>query len=169
MSTFHYFALRLATIGMIIITSISVCGQAPSTASAPSITVSITVDKNTVPTDQSPWTILNVKNLADHEVAIHDYAVRLHVEGKHGEPPTTLIQRMSTGKLQPGDRPLRTDEYVVWTIPPGELSSHKYKLSYFYDLSASGKYTVYLEVMDPVSQKWLRTNTAKFEMQAPAP
>jgi hypothetical protein len=167
MKIFEAFTLRLAAIGIIVLVSISACGQA-ATAGTVSIAASITVDKNQVPVGQSPWAILTVKNLSDHEVAIHDYAVRLHVEGEKGEPPTTLVQRMTTGKLQPGERPLRADEYVVWTIPAGESSSHKYKLSYFYDLSASGNYTAYLEVMDPNSQKWLRTNTAKFEVQTQA-
>lgn len=157
--------LRLAAIGSIVVISISVFGQASSAASPPSIAASITVDKYQVPIGQSPWAILTVKNLTDHEVALHGWMYRAHVDGENGEPPTTLVQRMMTGKLLPGDRPLREDESVVPVISPGKSYTLKFELAYLYDLRAPGKYAVYLEVMDPVSQKWLRTDTASFEMQ----
>ena len=145
----------------------AVHGQTASKVNPPpSIAVSISIDRDSVTQGQTPWAILTVKNLTERELPIHDWAVRVHIEGQNGEPPATLIQRLMTGKLQPGDQAIRADEQWLWEIPPGESSSHKYKLSYFYDLNAPGKYVVYLEVLDPVSQKSLRTNTAKFEIQA---
>ena len=44
----------------------------------------------------------------------------------------------------------------------------KFELGYLYDLSAAGKYTVYAEVMDPSSHRWLRTQTVNFEMTTAA-
>jgi hypothetical protein len=58
------------------------------------------------------------------------------------------------------------------SIAPGSVDSQKYDLSYFYDLSKPGDYSVYLEIYDPAGPKdgsghWLRTNTAKLEIHAP--
>jgi hypothetical protein len=95
---------------------------------------------------------------------------RAHVEGEKGEAPTTYVQRAITHRLRPGEAELRADEQFLWTISPGESDIHKFKLDYLYDLSVPGKYTVYIEVMDPSTlksstQKWLHTNTVQFTMQ----
>jgi hypothetical protein len=168
MTKLHALALSLTTIVLIAASSISLNAQAASAARQPaSIAVSIALEKDHVPVGKSPWLILTVKNLTGQDVAIHGPMVRIHVEGEKGERPTTQAQRTITGKLRPGEASLRTDEYVLWSIAPAASSSHKYELSYFYDLSAPGKHTVYVEVMDPLSEKWLRTNTAMFEIEAP--
>ena len=47
----------------------------------------------------------------------------------------------------------------------------KYDLSRFYDFKEPGKYTVYIEVLDPKSDTgdWVRSPVATFELQAPTP
>lgn len=69
-----------------------------------------------------------------------------------------------TGRLRPGEAPLRAGENALWTIAPGRSGVHKFQLAYLYDLNTAGKYTVYAEIHDPSSKKWLRTNTVKFEV-----
>ena len=168
MKMFHAFSLSLATI-LAISASPSLHAQvAPPSSQPDSIAVSISLDKDHVPVGQSPWAIIAVQNLTDHEIEIHDRMVRIRVEGEKGEPPTTLVHRAITGKLLPGDRPMRIDEMAYWTISPGEKSSHKYDVSGFYDIKSPGSYTVYMEVLDPVTHKWLRTKTVKFDIQVPA-
>lgn len=130
-----------------------------------SIAVSMTMDKDHVRVGQSPWAILTVKNLTDQVLEINDNTYRVYVEGDKGEPPTTLVQRMMTGRLRPGDVPLRADQQSVWTISPGESGIQRFQLDYLYDLSAPGRYSVYGEVKDWSSGEWTRTNTAEFEMQ----
>jgi hypothetical protein len=159
---------RLAFIAMIVTSSISIGAQ--STASGPkqnSISISLKMKEQQVPIGQSPWAILSVKNLTDESIIIHNYMYRVHVEGDKGEPPTTLVQRAMTGRYKPGDEPLRADENAAWYIAPETSDENKIQLAYLYDLSAPGEYSVYAEVMDPSSQKWLRTNTVKFTVQAP--
>lgn len=125
------------------------------------------MEKEDVPIGQSPWAILTVKNLTDREIVLHASMYhRLQVEGEKGEPPTTRVQRSITGKLKSGEAPVETNEYVVWSIAPAKSDTHKFELTYFYDLAEPGKYTIYLEVMAPSSHKWLRTNAAYFEMRA---
>jgi hypothetical protein len=108
-----------------------------------------------------------VKNLTDESIIIHNYMYRVYVEGDKGEPPTTLFQRQMTWRLKPGDVSLPTDEHAVWNIAPERSDDMKFQLAYLYDLSVPGEYSVYAEVVDPSSQKWLRTNTVKFKVQAP--
>jgi len=168
----HTFALYLAAVVLVALDSFSICGQTASSTDRPaSIAVSIAMDKDQVPTDQipkEPWAVLTVKNLTDHEVVIHDSMYRAYVEGKAGEPPTTRAQRQMTARLRPKEAPLRGDEMSLWAIAPGESGIRKFQLAYLYDLTSPGKYKVYAEVVDPTTRKRLRTNTATFEMEAPA-
>ena len=76
-------------------------------------------------------------------------------------------QRMSTGKLLPGEVPLRGDENAEKVISTGKSRIEKIDVRYFYDLSATGKYTVYVDVKDPLSGKWLRSDTVNFEIRPP--
>jgi hypothetical protein len=170
-------ATRLVWIGLVAACNTFVCASAvaqTSTTSSDSITVNLSLDKKQVAIGQSPYAILTLKNLSDHEIPIHAWMYRVRVDGENGEAPTTYVQRAITGKLRPGEPGLRADENYIWTIPPGESSVHKFQLTYLYDLSVPGKYTAYLEVMDPSTlkssePKWLRTNVAQFTMQAPDP
>jgi hypothetical protein len=130
-----------------------------------SLAVWIEMQKGRVSIGQEPLAILTMKNMIDHAVRIHEYMYRAHVDGKDGEAPTTLVQRSITHRLLPGEAELRSDEmsgpYTIW---PDESLVRKFQLSYLYDLRAPGKYTVYGEVMDPVSHQWLRTKPVAFEI-----
>ncbi|HWO33343.1 MAG TPA: hypothetical protein VNO32_31480 [Candidatus Acidoferrum sp.] len=168
------FTTRLAFIGLISACSTFFCVGAASQTPPPqsdTITVKLSIDKEQVAIGQSPWAILIVRNLSNHEMPIHGWMYRVHVEGEKGEPPTTQVQRQMTGRLRPGEAALRGDEFEVPIISPGKSYIHKFKLDYLYALSVPGEYTVYVEVMDPSTQKsstqkWLRTNTVQFTMQA---
>lgn len=166
------FALHLAPIVLLSVTSLSNWSQTASSTDQPaSIAVSLAVDKDHVPINQmpkTPWANLTVKNLTDHEVIIHDTMYQVHVDGEKGEPPTTLEQRRITGKLRPGESQLRADEMSLWTLAPGESGVRKFQLAYLYDLSSPGKYKVYAEVVDPTTRKRLRSNTVIFEMEVSA-
>jgi hypothetical protein len=153
-------------IGAIFVASSAWC-LAVQGLSQPAIVASIALDKDRAPVGQSPWAILTVKNLTNHDVVLHDLMIRLHVEDEKGERPMTRVQRNITHKLLPGEAPL-PGVGGIWAIASGETSSHKYELSYFYDLSVPGKYTVYVDVVDPSSRQPLRTNTVRFEMVVPA-
>lgn len=132
---------------------------------APAIEVSIGLQKDKVPVGESPYVFLRVENLTDQEITISEPTP--HVEGEKGELPMKAFPEIITDRFQPRIPRLKTVVYVAWTIPPKDSSIHKYQLGYFFDLSHQGRYTVYMEVMDPSSHKWLRTNTTKFEMRSP--
>lgn len=169
------FATRLVFIGLIAVCNASLCPRATSQGLAhqpDSITVKLSMEKHQIAVGQLPWAILTVKNLSNHEIAIHDNMYRAHVDGENGEAPTTMVQRQITRRPRPGDTELGEFEMATWTIAPGESGIRKFQLAYLYHLIAPGKYTVYAEVMDPSSTekssppKWLRTNTVQFTMQA---
>lgn len=166
MTKLQILAVSMAVSASISTESLALHAQAASGPGQPAIAVSIALDKERVSVGQSPWAILTVKNLADHDVVLRDLMIRLHVEDEKGEErPMTRVQRNITHKLLPGEAALPgTGIGPVWVIAPGQSSSHKYELSYFYDISQPGKYKVYIDVVDPSSRKPLRTNTAKFEM-----
>ena len=156
--------LILATPMLIAVSSTE--GQTTAVNQAPAIAVSISLQKNSIPLDQSPFVDLIVKNLTNEEVTIG--IADPHVEGEKGELPMRPNAQIITDRLSPRMPRLRTVLYVTWTIPPKETSVHSYKLAHFFDLSHPGQYTVYMEVPDPSSHQMLRTNSAKFEMQSPA-
>jgi hypothetical protein len=176
MARFHALIFSFAIVAMYAASGTSVDAQTKTPASQPaSISVSLSFKRMSLrdpPADPEPWAILRVKNLTNHEIAIHDYMYRAHVDGENGEAPTTMVQRQITRRLRPGDTELAEFEMATWTIAPGKSGIHKLELTYLYDLSTPGKYSVYAEVMDPSSieksstPKWVRTNTVKFTMQA---
>jgi len=148
--------------------SISLDAQdVPAASQSDSISVSIALENDHVPVGKSPLVFLTVKNLTDRDVPLHTsvHMYRVHVQGPKGEPPTTLLQRRTTGKLLPGESIGRGDE-VVFPIPPGESKVKEFELAKYHGLNVLGTYAVYIEVYAE-SGKWLRTNTAKFELQAP--
>jgi len=126
-----------------------------------SASLSLRVDK--APTGPKPWAIVTVKNLGNQDVSLgtvmRDY--RVHVEGDKGELPKTSYHRSVRGEFQPGDKYL-ADGGPVDSVPPGGSNIHKFDLTYFYDLKAPGKYTVYIEVLDELTNIWVRTNIVKF-------
>ena len=149
-----------------LITTVSLAAQDTAVSKAPAIEVSMRLEKDKVPVGQSPWADLRVENLTDREITINQ--ADPHVEGDKGELPMKPNARIVTDRLQPRIPRLRTVVYVPWIIPAQDSSIHKYQLAYFFDLSLPGQYTVYMEVMDPSSHKWVRTNSTKFEMQSPS-
>jgi hypothetical protein len=162
---------RLLTLALILetamlINTISLEAQDSGGSRGPAIAVSINLQKDNIPLGQSPWVALRIENLTDGEITIDQ--ADPHVEGNEGELPMRPNARIVTDRLQSGIPRLRTVVYVPWTIPPKGSSIHTYQLAHFFDLSRQGRYTVYMEVMDPGSHKWLRTNSTKLEMQSPS-
>jgi hypothetical protein len=167
LSFFRRVALPGAMIFIIVAKCISLDAQPVAPANqADSITVSIALDKDQFPVGQSPWVLVTMKNLTDHDLPFHFDTIRLHIEGGNGEPPTKLRQRIATGKLHPGETPLMEDGNAEMFIPAGKPRIQKIDVIYFYDLSVPGKYSVYADVRDPMSRKWLRTKTVQFEILA---
>ena len=148
------------------INPISLEAQDNAGSREPAIAVSINLQKDKIPLGQSPWVALRIENLTDREITIAQ--ADPHIEGNEGELPMKPNAKIVTDRLQPRIPSLRTVVYVPWTIPPKESSIHTYQLAHFFDLGRQGRYTVYMEVMDPGSHQWLRTNSTKFEMQSPS-
>lgn len=117
-----------------------------------------------------------IENISSNEVwfSTASNLYRIHVTGKDGDPPKTELHRHILGDFRPGDGPdLMEGPVVGRSIAPGVADAQKYDLTYFYDLSKPGDYSVYLELYDLTGPKdgsghWLRTNTTKFEIVAPA-
>lgn len=61
---------------------------------------------------------------------------------------------------------MREDEYTNTVILAKKALTIKFVVKYLYDLKTPDKYNVYVDVRDPLSGKWLRSNTEKFEIQA---
>jgi hypothetical protein len=174
-------AFFVATLIVIAATSISVDAQTtkqavPSaTSKSATLALSIAVPSAQIPLGQKPWVSLTVKNLGSEEIAYP--RERIHIEGPKGEPPTTHVQRSMTRRLNPGEPEIPETGFRP-PIAPGDSFTRKYDLSYFYDFKEPGKYTVYIEVFDRLSEKpnaktdtdnWLRSPLATFELQAPTP
>jgi hypothetical protein len=163
--------LQISTIIVVAANSIQVGAQSAAAASqSPSMGVSIALQRDQISIGQTPRVILTIKNLADHEICLstsaHHY--RIHVNGTGSEPPKTEMHRHREGDFRPGDKPDVMEGPVVCPeIAPSKSDTRIYDLQKFYDLSTPGKYTVYVEVRDE-SGVWLRSNTVRFEMTAPA-
>ena len=173
--------LFVATLIVIAATNISVDAQAtkPAVPSAmsksPTMSLSISVPIEQIPMGQKPWVSLTVKNLGSEEIAYP--RERIYIEGPKGEPPTTHVQRAMTHRLNPGEADIRETGFRP-PIAAGGSFTMKYDLSYFYDFKEPGKYTVYIEVFDRLSEKpkakndtdnWLRSPLATFELLPSAP
>ncbi len=174
MTRFRIHALSVTAVLMFAANCIFLDAQAalPASQSA-SITVSITLEKDIVPVGQKPVAILTIRNISHHVVGFSPASelCRVHVEGKDGEPAKTEWNRHLHGDYRPGDGPYLVDGPVVtMEVAPGSSDFRKYNLSDYYDLSAPGKYSVYIEFYDPSgppngSGLWLRTKTAHFEIR----
>jgi hypothetical protein len=169
MKKIQYFLLCI--IAIVVITFGSKCLVAQTAELArktDSLTLSIALDKNQFMVGQSPSVIVKMYNHTESVLYLHGNWFQVHIEGENGEPPTTLRQRDSTGKLLPGESPMRMDETAVMPIFVDEPRTQTFIVKYFYDLSASGKYSVYVEIKDPLTNKWLRTDTVYFEVRKPS-
>ena len=134
-----------------------------------SISVSVSLQKDTFATNEKPLAILTLKNVSNRIVSVRTDMVdyRVHVERDTREAPRTSYHRRIRGELLPGETGLAAGG-AVDSVPPGGSDTRKYDLSAFYDLAAPGKYALYMEVLDEPSGIWLRTNTVEFTMQAPS-
>ena len=161
----------------------SMDAQAASKATQPqSIIASLAFEKDRVPVGERPRGLVTVKNIGDLVVCVFNGSstYRFHIEGIDGEPPMTEYNRHLHGDFRPGDGPALMDGPVVCTeiAPPmagfpGMSKLFKFDLATYYDLSAPGKYAVYIEIYDPLGPRdgsgiWVRSNTAQFEVEAKA-
>jgi hypothetical protein len=167
--------LRITFIVTALLSSIFARGQATQTVSkSDSLAVALYMPTEHFQVGQTAWAILTVYNMSDQPVIFSDFMCCVYVYGKDGEAPTTLFQRQLTGRLRPGESPLSYTLNVsisplLW--PAGgawDYADRKFDLSYLYDLTAPGRYTAYAEVMDPSSNRLLRSKTRTFDMTAPA-
>ena len=151
--------------------------SAPAANPSNSISIHISLPKKSYAIGEKPiLAMMAIKNVSSNKICFSTdpYLSRIHVTSKDGEPPKTELLRHRLGEFRPGDGPdLLPGPIDCRPIAPGALDSRGYNLALFYDLSTPGDYSVYLEIYDPAGPKdgsghWLRTNTAKFEIQAPA-
>ncbi len=164
------FAFWVATL-IVAATSISMNAQTATTEATPSVTsktatmsVSIAVPIEHIPMGQKPWVSLTVTNLSSQEV-VYPYD-RIYVEGPHGEPATTLVQRSITNRLKPGESQLPISGFEP-SIAPGSPLTMKYDLSGYYEFKEPGKYTVHIDVFDALAHSFVRSPVATFEVLAP--
>ena len=178
MSGLRILTYLMAAIMLIIADGISLSAQdVPHANQSASITFSIALGQDQVVVGQKPLLILTVKNMTREAVSLRTGAdsYRVHVEGEKGESPLTEYHRHLHGDFHPGDGPnLSSGSSVAIEIEPGASQTIKFDLAAYYDLSTPGKYSVYLEILDAAppthvrTWRWLRTNTAQFEMVAPS-
>jgi len=175
MTTIRALALFIITMAAIADCPIpSVAQSAPAASQTDSVSIHVSLQKSSYAVGEKPIAVLAIKNKSSGPIWFSNdrHLERIHVMRKDGEPPKTELHRHLLGDFRPGDGPgLLSGPVVGRDIASGSLDSQKYDLTYFYDLSAPGDYSVYMEIYDPSGPKdgtgrWLRTNTAHFEMQA---
>lgn len=130
-----------------------------------SFSTSIAMKKEKITIGQTPLLILTIKNLTDHPIYRSDYFLP-HVDGKQGERTRTYYHRRL--RQEPGVPSLAGGGPPdARKIAPRGTATLSFDLTDYYDLATPGEYSVYVEYRNE-SGKWLRTNTVKFEMEAPA-
>jgi hypothetical protein len=177
MTRLRILALSATSIVLIAATSVSVFAQASeSSGKSRSVSVSIELDKDRIAAGKKPWAIVTMKNISRHDAVCLSTSpdlFRIHVSGSDGEPPLTEWHRHLRGDVRPGDGPdTPAGPVTCRPIAPKASDFEGFDLSQYYDLRAAGKYSVYLEVYDPLgppdgSGLWLRTNTVQFEIVPP--
>jgi hypothetical protein len=138
--------------------------------------VSLAMEKDHIPLGQKPRAVVTIKNLTQQKIYIStaSWFYRVHIEGENGGPSETEWQRHRHGDVRPGDTEALVEGPIdSREIAPGGSDFQICDLTVFYDLSVPGKYTVYMEIRDEPKgpsgpSVWLRTNTAQFEVVAPA-
>ena len=147
--------------------------SAPMANQPDSVSIHVSLQKSSYAIGEKPIAVLTFISPNGIWFSNDLYSERIHVTSKDGEPPKTELHRHLLGDFRPGDGPdLSSGPVVGRFIGPGSLDSQKYDLTYYYDLSKAGDYSVYLEIYDPAGPKdgsghWLRTNTVNFTIQAP--
>jgi hypothetical protein len=176
MPTISILALFVSTTAAIANYSIPSRAQsAPATSQTDSVSTHVSLQKSSYTVGEKPIAVLAIKNISSEPIWFSNnrHLERIHIMRKDGEPPKTELHHHIIGDFRPGDGPVLDSGPVAGrSIAPGSVDSQSYDLTYFYDLSKPGNYSVYLELYDPAGPKdgsgqWLRTNTAKFEIQAP--
>lgn len=140
-----------------------------------SVSIHITLQKSSYFIGEKPIAVMTIKNNSSKEIwfSTNPYLQRIHITSKDSEPRKTQLHRHLLGDFRPGDGPgLLSGGVSGRDIAAGAVDAQKYDLAAYYDLSKPGDYSVYLEIYDPAGPKngsgrWLRTNTAHFEVQAP--
>jgi hypothetical protein len=175
MTTIRTLALSIITIVAVANCPIPSRAQsAPATSETDSVSVHVALQKSSYAVGEKPIAVLAIKNIGSEAIWFSNnlHLQRIHVTRKDGEPPKTELHRHLLGDFRPGDGPgLLSGPVIGRSIAPGTVYLHSYDLTYFYDLSKPGNYSVYIEIYDPQGAKdgsghWLRTNTAQFEMVA---
>jgi hypothetical protein len=177
MNGFRTLVLSVTSYALFATQSMAMHAQAVAPPSqGPSISISLALAKDHVPVGQTPKAVVTMRNISHQMKCFRtaDSLYRVHVEGKNGGPPETELQRKRQGEVRPGKDSSSADSFAgCLNIAPGDFAYIVYDLDVFYDLSVPGAYTVYMDILDESKDKlgtgvWLRTNTAQFEMQAPA-
>jgi hypothetical protein len=114
--------------------------------------------------------VLTVYNLSAQRVDLDDSMFRVFVYAKTGEAPTTLLQRQLTQRLRDGEAPRNMTlnvsvSPILWPTGEGlDWFDRRFSLFSLYELSSPGTYTAFAEVLDPKSQRWLRSKTVTFTL-----
>ncbi|WP_263416481.1 hypothetical protein [Terriglobus albidus] len=140
-----------------------------------SVSIHLSLEKSSYVIGETPIAVMTIKNISSKEVWFSNasYHRRIHVRRKDSEAPKNEVYRHMLGDFRPGDGPDLRSDTIARPIAPGTVATQKYDLTYFYDVSQPGDYSIYLEIYDPAgpqdgSGHWLRTNTVNFEMKAPS-
>lgn len=151
--------------------------QSASGANQPdSISIHISLQENSYAVKDKPIMVLAIRNVSSSDVwfSTEHHLCRIYLTSKTGDLPKTEFYRHLLGDRRPGESSigLLGGSVISRRIASGAVDSQKCDLSAYYDLSTPGDYSVCLEIYDPAgpsdgSGHRLRTNTAKFEIQAP--
>jgi hypothetical protein len=149
---------------------------APASNQPDSVSIRISLQRSSYAIGEKPIVVMTIQNISSKEIwfSTDPYQVRFHVTNKDGEPQKTELHRHFLGDYRPGDGPmLLRGPLAGRSIAPGALDAQKFDLTGYYDPSVPGDYSVYLEIYDPSgpedgSGHWVRTDTAHFNIEAPA-
>jgi hypothetical protein len=176
MTTFRVHAVFVIAIAALAGWSIPFGAQsAPAAKESASTSVRIEPQKGRFAVGEKPIVVvMTIKNTSQREECFSTAPslYRIHVTIKDSEPSKTEFHRHLRGEFRSGDGPdLAPGPVDCRPIAPGAQDSQKFDLAAFYDLSDPGDYNVYIEIYDPQgptdgSGLWLRTNTARFEIEA---
>ena len=177
MNGFRTLAFSLTSIAVFAAQSIALLAQTAATPSqGPSISVSLALANDHVPVGESPQAVVTMRNISKETKCFRtaQYLYRMHVAGKDGGPPATDFERKRLAPAVPGDGSAPAEDATrCLYIAPGDWVHLNYDLGIYYDFREPGTYTVSMELMDESKDKlgtgvWLKTNSAQFEVQAPA-
>jgi len=172
--------LVLGSIMMFAATSL-LRSQAPSTgASNPPYFLIVTPQKNHFLMNEKRIALLDIVStadddptiLADRGVMLGCSPYRVHIEKDGiGEPEKTERYRHILGDFRKGDGPNQSGgSCVVSSLGTGATVRWSCDLSYYYDLTKPGHYSLYIEFFDEdirnKTGSWIRSNTAVFDVQA---